>query len=48
MLVSAIYNMKELNKLNGLIDGAILKLGCKDTNIFVTNTFFFVSLQTQN
>lgn len=24
MLVSAIYNMKELNKLNGLIDGAIL------------------------
>ena len=24
MLVSAIYNMKELNKLNGLIDGAVL------------------------
>ena len=24
MLVSAIYNMKELNKLNGLIDAALL------------------------
>lgn len=48
--------LKELNQAVGIkfeffllhIDGAILKLGCKDTNIFVTNTFFFVSLQTQN
>ncbi len=35
MLVSAIYNMKELNKLNGLIDGAVLNT--KDYSLIYDN-----------